>query len=91
MKENIITQDEADRMLIETLHSPDFEDRVHEFAMECFRRGIEKVEKSTQHIARPTDGNATMWYDGIQKDFFAEFYKCLYDFLRPNYDSGDDN
>lgn len=91
MKEKI-NLDEANKRLIDTLYSHDFEDRVYEFAQECFHRGIAKVEESATIVdedgrcldsEQPNeDGN--MWYDDIMEDFFDECYQRLYDFLHLN-------
>lgn len=91
MKEKI-NAFEAEKRLLDTLKDDDFQDRIYEFAQECFQRGIAKVEEKAIVVdadgepwSDGNDGECT-WYDWIWQGFFDACYQALYNFIKTDYE-----
>lgn len=84
-KKQTISINDAEQKLIDTLNATDFGDRVYEFAISLYHKGIKEI--NNKYNITDVDGNACkdtddeQWYDGVYEEFLEKVYEKTIDFL----------
>lgn len=73
-----LTQEQAGRLLLSYVDSPDLGDRFYEFVQELCNKAIDDIE-SKHEIENNDIEDDVMWYDDYREDFMKAVFEKIQD------------